>query len=158
MTSAGKRRRQGSNEMARRRKTSVFEDLISIASRLPWWLNVLLALLSWYWLHGYATSTPPRLTDPTQFSSHLTAAAFRGWATAFQYIIPAACVFGALASIFGRIRRRKLLAEVAAATLSERTLENISWQEFEELVGKAALRASFISSSANSSAPSRLLS
>ncbi|SHM13874.1 restriction endonuclease [Pseudomonas punonensis] len=123
--------------MARRRKTSVFEDLISIASRLPWWLSVLLALLSWYWLHDYATSTPPRLTDPAQFSGHLTGAVFRGWATAFQYIIPAACIFGAIASVFGRIRRRKLLAEVAAATLSGRTLENISWQEFERLVGEA---------------------
>lgn len=158
MTSAGKCRRQGSNEMARRRKTSAFKDLIVIASRLQWWLSVLLALLSWYWLHGYATSSPPLLTAPNQLSGHLTGAVFRGWATAFQYIIPAACVFGAIASIFGRTRRRKLLAEVAAATLSGRTLENISWQEFEKLVGKAALRASFISSSANSSAPSRLLS
>ncbi len=123
--------------MARRRKTSAFEDLIVIASRLPWWLSILLALLSWYWLHGYATSSPPRLTDPSQFSGHLTGAVFRGWATAFQYIVPAACVFGAIASIFGRIHRRKLLAEVATATLSGRTLENISWQEFERLVGEA---------------------
>nr|WP_288466618.1 restriction endonuclease [uncultured Pseudomonas sp.] len=123
--------------MARRRKTSAFEDLIVIASRLPWWLSILLALLSWYWLHGYATSSPPRLTDPSQFSGHLTGAVFRGWATAFQYIVPAACVLGAIASIFGRIRRRKLLAEVATATLSGRTLENISWQEFERLVGEA---------------------
>lgn len=123
--------------MARRRKTSAFEDLILIASLLPWWLSILLALLSWYWLHGYATSIPPRLTDPSQFSGHLTGAVFRGWATAFQYIVPAACVFGAIASIFGRIRRRKLLAEVATATLSGRTLENISWQEFERLVGEA---------------------
>ncbi|MBD9655704.1 restriction endonuclease [Pseudomonas sp. PDM12] len=123
--------------MARRRKTSAFDDLISIASRLPWWLSFLLALLSWYWLHTYATSPPPRLSDASQFSNHLTSAAFRGWATAFQYIIPTACVFGAIASIFGRIRRRRLLAEVASATLSGRTLENISWQEFEQLVGEA---------------------
>ncbi|MEQ9724583.1 restriction endonuclease [Pseudomonas sp. WHRI 8822A] len=123
--------------MVRRRRTSQFEDLISIASRLPWWLSALLALLSWYWLHDYATSTTPRLTDPSQFSGHLTGALFRGWATAFQYIIPTACILGALASIFGRIRRRRLLAEVAVATLSGRTLENISWQEFEQLVGEA---------------------
>lgn len=125
--------------MARRRKTSPLEDLISIASRLPWWLSLLLALLSWYWLHGYATSTAPRLTDPSQFSDHLTGAALRAWAMAFQYIIPAACVFGAIASIFGRIRRHKLLAEVATATHSGRTLENITWREFEQLVG-ATLR------------------
>lgn len=123
--------------MARRRKTSTFEDLISIASRLPWWLSLMLALLSWYWLHDYAISTPPSLMDSSQFSDHLTDAAFRGWAMAFQYIIPAAFVLGAMASIFGRIRRRKLLAEVATATRGGRTLENITWQEFEQLVGEA---------------------
>lgn len=137
MTSAGKCRRQGSNGMARRRKTSAFEDFIVIASRLPWWLSVFLALLSWYWLYGYATSSQPPLTDASQFSGHMISAVFRAWATAFQYIIPATCILGALASIFGRIRRRKLLAEVATATLSGRTLENISWQEFERLVGEA---------------------
>ncbi|SDH30958.1 restriction system protein [Pseudomonas flavescens] len=56
---------------------------------------------------------------------------------AFQYIIPAAFVLGAIASIFGNRRRRKLLTEVAAATHGGRTLENITWQEFEQLVGEA---------------------
>ncbi len=41
--------------MARRRKTSPYEDLISLAALLPWWASLLIALVSWFFLHGVAT-------------------------------------------------------------------------------------------------------
>ncbi len=88
--------------MARRRKTSAFEDLILIASLLPWWLSVLLTLLSWYWLHGYSTSSPPRLTNPSRYSNQLPGEAFRDWAAIFQDITATNCIFR-VASVSGHI-------------------------------------------------------
>ncbi|WP_312601008.1 hypothetical protein [Pseudomonas luteola] len=58
--------------MARRSKTSPFEDLIFIASRLPWWVSLLLAVLSGVILHRYAISPPPVAKDPTQFADALS--------------------------------------------------------------------------------------
>ncbi|WP_287029664.1 restriction endonuclease [Pseudomonas sp. UBA6310] len=119
-----------------RRKTNAVEDLIFITSRLPWWLSLLLAPIAWYALHGYATSALPVLTDPKHFSEALTGSAFRGIATFLQYLIPAACVIGASVSIIGRSKRKRLHRDVAQATRSGRTLQNISWREFEALVGE----------------------
>lgn len=81
-----------------RRKTTPIEDLIFIASRLPWRLSLLLAVIAWYALHGYATSAPPVATDPKDFSDALTGSAFRGIAGALQYLLSALCVIGVLVS------------------------------------------------------------
>lgn len=40
--------------MARRRKTSLFDDLFTLATLLPRWASLLVALMSWYRLHRYA--------------------------------------------------------------------------------------------------------
>jgi restriction system protein len=38
--------------MARRRKGGLFEDLIGVAATLPWWAGILLALISYFFLHS----------------------------------------------------------------------------------------------------------
>ena len=129
--------------MARRSKTSPFEDLVFIASRLPWWISLLLAVLSGVILHRYAISPPPVVKDPTQFADALTGQVFRSIALFAQYLIPAAFTFGAIGSVFGRMRRRKLHESVAMATQPGKTLNGISWQEFELVVGEAFRRQGF---------------
>jgi hypothetical protein len=62
------------SRMARRTKTSPFEDLIFIASRLPRWLSLLLALAAWLYLHSDAISSPPTVTDPKLFGERITVA------------------------------------------------------------------------------------
>ena len=100
--------------MARRRKTSPFEDLISLAALLPWWASLLIALVSWFFLHGVATSTPPAMTHANQFSEAMTGTVLRSFAMVGQYLIPLALVFGAIGSIAGRAKRKKLIKDVAA--------------------------------------------
>jgi restriction system protein len=129
--------------MARRSKTSPFEDLVFIASRLPWWVSLLLAVLSGVILHRYAISPPPVVKDPTQFADALTGQVFRSIALFAQYLIPAAFMFGAIGSVFGRMRRRKLHESVATATQPGKTLNGISWREFELVVGEAFRRQGF---------------
>lgn len=80
--------------MARRRKTSLFDDLFTLATLLPWWASLLVALVSWYLLHGYATSPIPPV-DPHR--SDMTGAMVRGFAMVFQFI-PSLLVFNAVSS------------------------------------------------------------
>jgi restriction system protein len=129
--------------MARRRKTSPFEDLIHIASLLPWWLSLLIAFVAWYFLHSLAISPVPTLTDPKQFGQMLTSQLFRTGAMFLQYILPVAFCFGAIGSVFARAKRRKLIVDVASATKPGKTIEGISWQQFEQLTGEAFRRQGF---------------
>jgi restriction system protein len=130
--------------MARRRKTSAFDDLIHIASRLPWWLSLLIAFIVWFLLHSYVTSPPPVATaDPKQFGQLMAGSAFRGIAMLFQYLVPAAFVLGAVGSVIARAKRRKLIVDVASATKPGKTIEGISWQQFEQLTGEAFRRQGF---------------
>ncbi|GAB6386826.1 restriction endonuclease [Stutzerimonas marianensis] len=126
--------------MARRRKQSPFEDLIDLAALLPWWITLPLALIAYLWLHSIATSPIPTLANPAEFNSQLPGMMLRGLAVPAQYFLPAALVIGAIASVFGRMRRKKLFNSVAS---NENTLESISWREFELLVGEAFRRKGF---------------
>ena len=129
--------------MARRRRTSTFEDLISLAALLPWWASLLVAVASWFLLHGYVSTPPPAVTDTSEMGSAMTGIVFRGLAFAGQYLIPLAFVFGAIGSIFGQAKRKKLIKDVAAATQPGKTVDGISWLEFEQLVGEAFRRKGF---------------
>ncbi|WP_165674592.1 hypothetical protein [Metapseudomonas otitidis] len=120
--------------MARRRKTSLFDDLFTLATLLPWWASLLVALVSWYLLHGYATSPIPPV-DPHR--PDMTGAMSRGLAMGFQYFVPFIFALGAVGSIAGRAKRKKLFKDVAEATQPAKTLDGISWHEFELLVDEA---------------------
>ncbi|WP_296255850.1 MULTISPECIES: restriction endonuclease [unclassified Pseudomonas] len=117
------------------RKTSNLQALIHLASKLPWWISVLLAALSAFWLHSIAVAPMPTTFDPQHFDKALTASVLRGIATFAQFFVPIIFVGGAIASIVGRRKRRNLLTSVA--TPGGNTLLSISWHDFELLVGEA---------------------
>ncbi len=126
--------------MARRRKQSPFEDLIDLAALMPWWSTLTLALIAYLWLNSIVTSPIPEPTNSADLGGHMSGMMLRGLAVPAQYFVPAALIFGAIASIFGRMRRKKLFDSVAS---NENTLESISWREFELLVGEAFRRKGF---------------
>lgn len=126
--------------MARRRKQSPFEDLIDLAALLPWWLTLPLALIAYLWLHSIAISPIPTVANPADFGSNMSGMMLRGLAVPAQYLLPAALVIGAIASVVARMRRKKLFNSIAS---TENTLESISWREFELLVGEAFRRKGF---------------
>jgi len=84
--------------MARRRRTSAFEDFISLVSRFPWWVGLLLAVVAWFGLHAVAVEKPGPLlvTNPKQFSDNLSEHFFWAFAALGQYVLPAICVRGRL--------------------------------------------------------------
>ena len=52
--------------MARRGKTSPAEDIMDLVAMLPWWVGVVLALVSYLLLHGVASQQVVATTQPSQ--------------------------------------------------------------------------------------------
>lgn len=123
------------------KKTSPVEDLFFIASKLPWWISVTVAIVSAWYLHSVAVAPAPVYSDMRQLGTLLTSSAFKGVASFAQYVVPLIFLGGATASVLGRRKRRQLLASVAMP--GGNTLEGITWQQFELLVGEALRHQGF---------------
>lgn len=63
-------------------------------------------------------------------------------ASALQYLLPFIFCLGALVSIIGRLKRGELLSSVAKSH-TPASLDNMSWREFELLVGEAYRQKGF---------------
>ena len=123
------------------KKTSLFEDLFHIASKLPWWISALIAVSSGVYLHSVATAPMPVYSDPQHLQSVLFSTVWRTFATFGQYLVPLIFAGGAIASIIQRRRPRKLFD--SATTTKGNPLLSITWHEFELLVGEALRRRGY---------------
>ena len=122
-----------------RKKQSLAEDVIDITSRLPWWVGAVLAAGSYFWLHSIATKGMPQ-AQAGDLSVAMRGGLFYAFASLGQYILPFLFSFGALLSIFMRAKRKKLHHDVSSGDLS---VTDISWQEFEILIGEHFRRQGF---------------
>ncbi|ROH86413.1 restriction endonuclease [Stagnimonas aquatica] len=121
--------------MARRQKSSLFDDLIEVSSRLPWWLGVLLAAISYFALHRYATVQPAAPTDMAQMGAYAGQQMWRTMAFFGQYLLPAAFGFGAVIAAIKAFQSRKRYEQTAE--IGQRAgLLNMSWPQFEQLVAE----------------------
>lgn len=121
--------------MARRRKPHPLKGAIDLVALLPWWVCLVLALVSYVGLHAIAISTPPTY-KPGSMGGVMVGNVARGLAVGGQYLVPGVLVFGALGS-FLRRRRRQALIDNASQSKSADALNDMSWAEFELLVGEA---------------------
>ena len=127
--------------MARRKQNSL-EDLIAITSKLPWWLGVALAIVAYVWLHSVAVSEVTAVVQPGKMSDFVGQSVFKTLASVGQYLLPLVFLVGAAMSAFGRLKRRALHEQVAASP-DRRALNDMSWQQFEALVGEAFRRKGY---------------
>lgn len=125
-----------------RRKQSAFEDLIEITSKLPWWIGVVLAVVVYFVLHQFAVMEIVAPTSTKGMADFAGKQLYKTLAMFGQYVLPAAFLFGALISVFSRRKRNALHAQVATAG-KRSALEDMSWQEFEQLVGEYFRRKGF---------------
>lgn len=123
------------------KKSSLFDDLFFIASKLPWWLSLAIALVSGFALHSLANQPATFSGDPHRFQSAVLASMARTAAGFGQYLLPFIFGCGTIAALFRRFRSRSLLT--SAATSGGNTLLSISWHEFELLVGEALRRRGY---------------
>jgi len=122
--------------VARRKKTSPFEDLIGVLALLPWWVAVALGVVGYFVLHALARPIALAGTSPVQITEAMTQAVWKGLANVGQYLLPIVCLAAAAMSAAGRRQRQGLLSGVARSNEPD-ALEGMSWQQFELLVGEA---------------------
>jgi hypothetical protein len=103
-----------------RRKSSVFDDLVHVASIIPWWANVALAVLTYGGLHYLAgQKLDPHAVKSVENLGHFIHSSYiQVFATFLQYIIPAVFLLGALA---GFVKRSATNNEQPSPTLVNST-------------------------------------
>lgn len=89
-----------------RRKTSSLEDVIDLASRVPWRIGVVLAAVAYLVLHALATREIAPATDLRAMGNMAAAQLFKTFAFFGQYFLPGALLIGALISV---MKRHKLI-------------------------------------------------
>ncbi len=127
-----------------RRANSIFEDIADITSKFPWWVGVSLALVSFLFLHSYAGRELPPVTVSgidgifkNVLPDLLHVLAFFG-----QIVLPVAFLLGSMASVILNFKRTKLY-DKTSCSVSHNSLGNMSWQDFEYLVGEYFRRRQF---------------
>jgi restriction system protein len=118
--------------MARRKKSSLAEDVIAVIALMPWWAGALLAIVSYFWLHGIAVR--PVMVAPASASLPLQSV-WKGLASAGQYILPLLCIAGAGVSFWQRRQRNRLVTTVVQSDAND-VLHGMNWRDFEVLVAE----------------------
>ena len=118
--------------MAKRKST--IEDTIEITARLPWWVGILLAVVSYLLLHAYVTSEAQSidLRDGRGMAGSL----FKTIAAIGQYILPAVFVLGAIGSLIKRQKQKHLYTKASTNTPIQE-ISKMSWRDFEQLTAAA---------------------
>jgi len=125
-----------------RRKQNLAENLIEITSKLPWWVGVVLGIAAYVWLHSVATSEVTAVAQPGRMGDLVGQTLFKTLASVGQYLLPLVLLMGAAMSAFGRYKRRALHEQIAASP-DRGALNDMSWQQFEGLVGEAFRRKGY---------------
>lgn len=125
-----------------RRRTSLLDEVLELMARLPWWVGVLLAGVSYVVLHAIASRPVAQPVGSIPVPSVVAQAVMQGLATGGQYLLPLICLVGALASFVGR-RWRQGLFQTASDGEAAEVLRDMTWREFELLVGEAFRRRGY---------------
>lgn len=117
------------------KRQGLLEDLVDLSAKLPWWVGITLAIVSYFPLHSFTTGSPPT-GGPGDVGKLLVGQFTHVLAMVFQYLLPLALLIGAAVSAF-RQRKRRTLLEQTVRSGSASAISGLSWQEFELLVGEA---------------------
>lgn len=125
-----------------RRSASVFEDIADITSKLPWYIGVSCAVVSFLLLHWYAGKALPAATGTGDLLENAVPGMLRSLAFLGQFIVPAAFLLGSFVSAVHAFKRAKLYDKTSRSA-APHPLHDMSWREFEFLVGEYFRRRQF---------------
>jgi restriction system protein len=120
--------------MARRTRKSGFDDAVEVFSRLPWYVCVGLAVFAYALLHQLSQIAIPAASSPAHAASVMVATVAKTAGFIGQYLVPLIFLVSALVSWLSQRRRTRLLHEAESRT-SSAPLRQMSWRDFERLVG-----------------------
>lgn len=98
--------------------------------------GVALAIAAYAVLHPLAVAQVATTLAPGQLGQMVIGQMVKALASWGQYVVPLLLLAGAVASAIGRRKRQSLMADVANDASGE-ALRNMSWRDFELLVGEA---------------------
>jgi restriction system protein len=122
--------------MARRGRKTNGEEAIGLVALLPWWLGLVLAVVSYFFFHALAKPPAIAVARVDQVGTAVIGGLIAAAALALQYVAPIVCVAGAMASAVKRHERSSLIHRVTSSSAAG-ALDGMAWQEFELLVGEA---------------------
>ncbi|MDP2153869.1 MAG: restriction endonuclease [Methylotenera sp.] len=125
--------------MARRKKTSPIENLLDIASSINWKISLAVAIISYFFFHYFAIQALPVATNLHSATNSLPKLIFISFSKFLQYVFPVIFIIGACVSSFRTKHRIKLLDKQSGIE----SIRDMSWQDFELLVGEAFRRKGF---------------
>ncbi len=118
------------------RRTSIFEDLLNITSTLPWWVGVVLAVVSYILLDYFSgKSVEPPSGQGVIDTGFVLGNIGVGLAGVLKFALPIIFLAGSAVSAIVSAKRKRLYGKVREST-NIPTLRGLSWQQFELLVAE----------------------
>lgn len=115
--------------MPRRQSISPLEQVLLTRHVVPWWLYVLLAALCWLGLYLVG-----QWVIPSSQAGDDAATLLHSFALVGQVLVPLALLCAGIADLFNRVSRRRRMDRLQHEQVSERLLEELSWQEARDLI------------------------
>ncbi|WP_416758392.1 restriction endonuclease [Roseateles sp. So40a] len=129
----------------RRQRTSPDEGFVHAAAKLPWWLCILLAVLSYLLLHAFtASSVPKPVFGPrgVSYTPLMLDAMTRGVAGVLQYLLPFLLLLAGVRSAVTAYRQQRS-GEDDALDLTAVSVDGMTWHQFELLIGEVFRRKGY---------------
>jgi restriction system protein len=124
------------------RRQGFLDDLFEIGSKLPWRVAVLSAGGIFLVLHFIAisTSAPAATTTLAGLGGAARHSLVHEFAAICQYLLPVGLLIGAIG---GFLRQSQAKSLVSSARANPKAISEMSWREFERLVGEAFRQRGF---------------
>jgi restriction system protein len=88
------------------RRGSLFEDLVHLTARAPWWAGCSFAVISYLAFHRFAAHEPAQVArNVTELGEFARDKYLSVIASFLQYLLPCAFLLGALCSVIVRLRK-----------------------------------------------------
>jgi hypothetical protein len=85
----------------------LFDDLMTVTAKFPWWVGVVLAIGSYLGFHAVAAAPDVLIPLTPETAGEFTRARlFKTLATFLQYVLPAAFLLGAVGSLILRLKKK----------------------------------------------------
>jgi restriction system protein len=125
-----------------RKKSNPLEDIVSVFSKFPWWVGILLAIVSYLVLHAIATRPAVTITGPGQMGDAVVKMMIAKFALLGQYVLTFAFGLAGLVSGINSIRQKKLYDRVESRS-DVASMNEMNWGDFERLVGEYYHRSGY---------------
>lgn len=125
-----------------RKEQSLLEGATDLISMLPWWAGMTCALASFLVLHWYTTLQIPSTPEVNNFYIIAIGDLLHGLAIFGQYLLPGVFLAASLLSAVKNSKRRNLYY-IISRSVTQESLNNLSWRDFEFLVGEYFSRRGF---------------